>query len=577
MPECPGFKGGTLHHSEEHRMSKKEIKTGIEAWEDKTLKRVLDRNPERAEAFNTESGIPVKRLYTPLDLAASDYNRDLGFPGEYPYTRGVYPTMYRGRLWTMRNYAGFGTAEDTNKRFRYLLEHGMPGLSVAFDLPTQVGYDSDHPMSEGAVGRVGVAVDTLADMETIFQDIPLDQVSTSMTINAPATVLLAMYIVVGEKQGVSQDKLMGTTQNDILKEFIARGTYIFPPEPSLKLTMDIIAYCYKHVPRWNTLSITGYHFREAGADAIQELAFTLSDAILYIERASERGLDVDDFAPRLSYSLGCHRDLFEEVAKYRAARRLFAKIMKERFHAKDPRSYLFRTYSGSCGSTLIPQQPLNNTVRITMHALMGILGGHQAIHTACWDEGYAIPTEDSARLALRTQQILGHESGLCNTIDPLAGSYYVEALTDEIEKRTQEYMKKIDDMGGMLKAIETGFVFREIQESSMRFQRQVDSGEKIIVGLNKFTMPEEEDFEEQDIFESDPKVEKVQREKLAQVKGKRDKKEVLRALGELGEAIEKDENLMPFIIEAVRCYASLGEICGIMREKWGEFQPPTYI
>jgi len=558
-------------------MNKEDIKKGIETWEDRTLKRVLDRNPERAEVFTTESGIPVKRLYSPLDLATSDYNRDLGFPGEFPYTRGVYPTMYRGRLWTMRNYAGFGTAEDTNKRFRYLLEHGMPGLSVAFDLPTQVGYDSDHPMSEGAVGRVGVAVDTLADMETIFQDIPLDKVSTSMTINAPATVLLAMYIVVGEKQGVSRDELMGTTQNDILKEFIARGTYIFPPEPSLKLTMDIIEYCYKKVPKWNTLSITGYHFREAGADAIQELAFTLSDAVLYIEKARERGLDVDDFAPRLSYSLGCHRDLFEEVAKYRAARRLFAKIMKERFHAKDPRSYLFRTYSGSCGSTLIPQQPLNNTVRITMHALMGILGGHQAIHTACWDEGYAIPTEDSARLALRTQQILAHESGLCNTIDPLAGSYYVEALTDEIEKRTYQYMKKIDDMGGMLKAIETGFVFREIQESSVRFQRQVDKGEKIIVGLNKFAMPEEENFEEQDIFESDPKVEKVQREKLARVKAKRDGREVVRALRELGEAVERDENLMPFIIEAVRCYASLGEICGIMREKWGEFQPPTYI
>jgi methylmalonyl-CoA mutase N-terminal domain/subunit len=558
-------------------MNKKHIKKGIDAWENTTLKKVLDRSAERAETFTTESGIPVKRLYTPLDVTTSDYNRDLGFPGEYPYTRGVYPTMYRGRLWTMRNYAGFGTAEDTNKRFRYLLEHGMLGLSVAFDLPTQIGYDSDHPMAEGAVGRVGVAVDTLADMETIFKDIPLDKVSTSMTINAPATVLLAMYIVVGEKQGISQEKLMGTTQNDILKEFIARGTYIFPPEPSLKLTMDVIEYCYKHVPKWNTLSITGYHFREAGADAIQELVFTLSDALLYIEKAVERGLDVDDFAPRLSYSLGCHRDLFEEVAKYRAARRLFAKIMKERFNAKNPKSYLFRTYSGSCGSTLIPQQPLNNTVRITMHALMGILGGHQAIHTGCWDEGYAIPTEDSARLALRTQQVLAHEGGLCNTIDPLAGSYYVEALTDEIEKRASEYMKKIDDLGGMLKAIENGFVSREIQESSVKFQRQVDSGEKIIVGLNKFTMPEDEDFEERDIFESDPKVEKVQKKKLAQVKGKRNEKEVQQALSNLGKAIDRDENLMSCIIEAVRSYASLGEICGVMREKWGEFQSPTYI
>jgi len=558
-------------------MDQRQINNEMKAWEQTTLKRVLDKTAERQAAFTTESGIPVKRLYTPLDLADADYNGDLGYPGEYPYTRGVYPTMFRGRLWTMRNYAGFGTAEDTNKRFRYLLEQGMPGLSVAFDLPTQIGYDSDHPMSEGAVGRVGVAVDTLADMEIIFKDIPLDRVSTSMTINSPATVLLAMYIAVGEKQGVPKEKLIGTTQNDILKEFIARGTYIFPPKPSLKLTMDVIEYCYKLVPKWNTLSITGYHFREAGADAIQELAFTLADAILYIEKALERGLDVDDFAPRLSYSLSCHRDLFEEVAKYRAARRMFANIVKERFQAKNPKSYLFRTYSGSCGSTLMPQQPQNNIVRIAMHALMGVLGGHQAIHTACWDEGYAIPTEDSARLALRTQQILAHESGLCNTIDPLAGSYYVEALTDEIEKRTSEYLKKIDEMGGMLKAIENGFVFREIQESSVEFQRKVDSGEKVIVGLNKFVMPDEEDVEEQNIFEYDQRIEKVQQEKLAQVKAKRDTEQVNQALRELGNAIDQDENLMPYIIAAVQCYASLGEICGVMREKWGEYSPPIYI
>ena len=558
-------------------MDQRQINDEMKAWEQTTLQRVLDKTAEREASFTTESGIPVKRLYTPLDLADADYNGDLGYPGEYPYTRGVYPTMFRGRLWTMRNYAGFGTAEDTNKRFRYLLEQGMPGLSVAFDLPTQIGYDSDHPMSEGAVGRVGVAVDTLADMEIIFKDIPLDRVSTSMTINSPATVLLAMYIAVGEKQGVPKEKLIGTTQNDILKEFIARGTYIFPPKPSLKLTMDVIEYCFKHVPKWNTLSITGYHFREAGADAIQELAFTLADAILYIEKALERGLDVDDFAPRLSYSLSCHRDLFEEVAKYHAARRMFANIVKERFQAKNPKSYLFRTYSGSCGSTLMPQQPQNNIVRIAMHALMGVLGGHQAIHTACWDEGYAIPTEDSARLALRTQQILAHESGLCNTIDPLAGSYYVETLTDEIEKRTSGYLNKIDEMGGMLKAIENGFVFREIQESSVEFQRKVDSGEKVIVGLNKFVMPDEEDVEEQDIFEYDQRIEKVQQEKLAQVKAKRDTEQVNQALRELGNAIDQDENLMPCIIAAVQCYASLGEICGVMREKWGEYSPPIYI
>ena len=553
------------------------IKEGLERWEKTSLKGTLEASPEREPVFKTESDIPVKRVYTPLDLEERDYNTDLGFPGEYPYTRGVYPTMYRGRLWTMRNYAGFGTAEDTNKRYRYLLEQGMVGLSMAFDLPTQLGYDSDDPLSEGAVGRVGVAVDTLADMETIFEGIPLDKVSTSMTINAPATVLLAMYIAVGEKQGVSPKKLMGTTQNDILKEFIARGTYIFPPEPSIKLVLDIVEYCAQHVPRWNTLNIAGYHFREAGADAIQELAFTLGDTITYIEKAQERGLDVDYFAPRLSYSLGCYMDLFEEVAKYRAARRLFAKIMKDRFKAKDPKSYLFRIFTGSCGSTLVAQQPINNIVRVTMHALMGILGGDQAIHTACWDEGYAIPSEDAARTALRTQQILAYECGLSNTIDPLAGSYYVESLTNEIEKRAVEYLDRIDEMGGMLRAIENGFVYREIQESSVRFQERVHKGERIIVGLNKFVMPDEEDIGEQDIFQVDPQVEELQKGKLAATKAKRLEGDVKRTLAELGSAIERNDNLMPFIIDAVKAYASIGEICGVMREKWGEFTAPTHI
>jgi methylmalonyl-CoA mutase N-terminal domain/subunit len=546
-------------------------------WENTTLKKVLDKSPEREDVFKTESGIPVKRLYTPLDLEDIDYESKLGFPGEYPYTRGVYPTMYRGRYWTMRNYAGFGTAEDTNKRYRYLLEQGMVGLSMAFDLPTQLGYDSDDPLSEGAVGRVGVAVDSLADMETIFDGIPLDKVSTSMTINAPATVLLAMYIAVGEKQGVPQKKLMGTTQNDILKEFIARGTYIFPPEPSIKLVLDIVEHCAQHIPRWNTLNIAGYHFREAGANAIQELAFTLADAITYIEKAQERGLEVDYFAPRLSYSLGCYMDLFEEVAKYRAARRLFARIMKDRFQAKDPRSYLFRIFTGSCGSTLVTQQPISNIVRVTMHALMGILGGDQAIHTACWDEGYALPSEDSARIALRTQQILAHECGLCNTIDPLAGSYYVETLTNEIEKRASDYLKKIDDMGGMLRAIENGFVFREIQKSSVKFQERVDSGERVIVGLNKFVMPEEKDVEEQDIFEVHEEVEDLQKEKLLRVKAERIESDIKQTLSRLELAIDRDENLMPYIVEAVKCYATIGEICGVMRQKWGEFRAPAYI
>jgi len=554
------------------------IKDSMIQWENTTLKKALSRSPEREEVFQTESGIPVKRLYTPLDFEDMDYENDLGFPGQYPYTRGVYPTMYRGRLWTMRNYAGFGTAEDTNKRFRYLLEQGMVGLSIAFDLPTQLGYDSDDPLAQGAVGRVGVAVDSLADMEIIFNGIPLDKVSTSMTINAPATILLAMYIAVGEKQGVPKEKLMGTTQNDILKEFIARGTYIFPPEPSIKLALDIVEYCAESVPRWNTMNITGYHFREAGADAVQELAFTIADAITYIEKARERGLEVDFFAPRLSYSLGCYMDLFEEVAKYRAARRMFARIMKDRFKAKDPRSYLFRIFTGSCGSTLVSQQPINNIVRVTVHALMGILGGDQAIHTASWDEGYSIPSEDSARIALRTQQILAYECGLCNTVDPLGGSYYVESLTNEIERRASEYLDKIDQMGGMLDAIENGFVFKEIQESSVKFQERVDSGKRIIVGLNKFQMPEEDHMEEeQDIFEVDPGVEELQKKKLKEVRAKRQDKDVRDSLVELEKAITRNENLMPYIIDAVKAYATVGEICGIMGEKWGEFKSPTYI
>ena len=553
------------------------IQQEMDHWEKGTLKKVLDESPEREQTFKTESGIPTKRLYTPLDLEGTDYTGEIGFPGDYPYTRGVYPTMYRGRLWTMRNYSGFGTAEDTNKRYRYLLEQGMAGLSMAFDLPTQLGFDSDDPMAEGAVGRVGVAVDSLADMEVIFDGIPLNKVSTSMTINATAPILLAMYIAVGEKQGVPQEKLMGTTQNDILKEFIARGTYIFPPVPSIKLVLDIVEYCAKHVPRWNTLNITGYHFREAGADAVQELAFTIADAVTYIEKAKERGLDVDFFAPRLSYSLGCYMDLFEEISKYRAARRLFAKVMKERFQAKDPKSYLFRIFAGSCGSTLVSQQPINNIVRVAMHTLMGILGGTQAIHTACWDEGYSIPTEEAATVALRTQQVLAHESGLCNTIDPLGGSYYVESLTSEIEKRASELLDKIDGMGGMLGAIENGFVFKEIQESSVRFQQRVDSGERVIVGLNKFTMADEKAMEERDIFEVDASVEVTQKNRVAELKAHRNPDHVKKSLEALALGIDNNENLMPCIITAVKSYATIGEICGVMRSQWGEFKAPTHI
>lgn len=552
------------------------IKTANDKWQDTILQDQLERSPELNDSFTTESGIPVKRLYTPLDLEQTDYLADIGFPGAYPYTRGVYPTMYRGRHWTMRMYAGFGTAEDTNQRFRYLLKEGMRGLSIAFDLPTQLGYDSDNPLAEGSVGRVGVAVDSLADMEIIFNGIPLDRISTSMTINAPAAVLLAMYIALGEKQGVSAENLTGTTQNDILKEFIARGTYIFPPGPSMKLAMDVVEHCFKHLPKWNTMSITGYHIREAGADAVQELAFTLANAIAYIEAAQNRGLNVDDFASRLSYSLGCHRDLFEEIAKFRAARRIFAKIMKERFQAKDPKSQLFRTFSGSCGSTLVAQQPLNNTVRITMHALMGILGGHQAIHTASWDEGYALPAEDASKLSLRTQQILAHESGLCNTIDPLAGSYYVESLTSEIEKRVTDYLQKIDELGGMLKAIESGFIADEIQESSLKLQQAIDSGEKSIIGLNKY-IEEETDTPQSEYLQIDQEIDEQQKEKLAKVKAARDSVAVAKALKDLDDAMDRDENLMIPIIAAVKEYATVGEICGAIRNKWGEFSDSSSV
>ncbi|MCC6203267.1 MAG: methylmalonyl-CoA mutase [Gammaproteobacteria bacterium] len=551
-----------------------DLTAALARWENEVLGPALADSPETQAEFTTGSGLPVKRLYTPLDLAGIDYRNEIGFPGEHPYTRGVYPSMYRGRPWTMRIYAGFGTAEDTNQRFRHLLDQGMRGLSIAFDLPTQTGYDSDHPMAEGAVGRVGVAVDTLADMETIFRGIPLDQVSTSMTINAPATILLAMYVAVGERQGVPIRKLSGTTQNDILKEFIARGSFIFPLEPSMKLTMDVVEYCARNLPKWNTMSIAGYHIREAGADAVQELAFTLADAIAYIEAARARGLDVDEFASRMSYSLGCHRDLFEEVAKFRAARKVFARIMRDRFQAKDPRSCLFRTFSGSCGSTLVAQQPLNNTVRIALHALMAVLGGHQAIHTASWDEGHAIPTEEAATLALRTQQILAHETNLCNTIDPLAGSYYVESLTDEIARRTTEYLDKIDAMGGMLRAIESGYIAAELQKASIRLQQRIDSGEQVIVGQNRFS-EEESDKEQQEYFALDERVEQQQRQRLAEVKAQRDATAVQAALRDVGEVIRHGDNVMPCLIRAVQSYATLGEICAVMREHWGEFNVST--
>ncbi|MEN6491564.1 MAG: methylmalonyl-CoA mutase family protein, partial [Rectinema sp.] len=479
-------------------------------------------------------------------------------------------TMYRGRLWTMRQYAGFGTAEESNARYKYLLEQGQTGLSVAFDLPTQIGYDSDHPLSEGEVGKVGVAIDSLADMEVLFGGIPLDKVSTSMTINAPAAVLLAMYIVVAEKQGVGAEALNGTIQNDILKEYIARGTYIFPPAPSMRLITDIFEYCSKHVPNWNTISISGYHIREAGATAVQEVAFTLADGIAYVEAAIRAGLDVDEFAPRLSFFFNAHNDLFEEVAKFRAARRVWAHIMRDRFGAKNPKSWMLRFHTQTGGSTLTAQQPDNNIIRVTLQALAAVLGGTQSLHTNSRDEALALPTEEAVRIALRTQQIIAYESGAAETVDPLAGSYYVESLTDRIEKEALQYIKRIDDLGGAVKAIEQGYIQQEIQDSAYAWQMDVEKNERIIVGLNKFQVKENPP---KGLLRVDPAVGEHQRQKLASLKANRNQNNVDSALASLRKAASGADNLMPPILEAVRAYATLGEICGVLREEFGEYKP----
>jgi len=548
------------------------IKVRKNLWDRETVPKSLSRMPERRNEFCTSSNIKVKRVYTPLDIENFDYMRDLGFPGEYPFTRGVYPTMYRARLWTMRQYAGFGTAEQTNKRFRYLLEHGQTGLSVAFDYPTQLGYDCDHPLALGEVGRVGVSVCTLRDMETLFDEIPLDKVTTSMTINAPATVLLAMYIAVGEKQGIPQSSLGGTVQNDILKEYIARGLYTFPPKPSMKLTTDIFEYCAEKIPRWNTISISGYHIREAGATAVQEVAFTLANGIAYVQAAVDRGLDLDNFARRLSFFFASHNDFFEEIAKFRAARRLWAKIMKERFHAKNPRSWLLRFHTQTSGVALTAQQPLNNIIRVTLQALAAVLGGTQSLHTNSFDEAWALPSELAVRIALRTQQIIAYESEVTNTIDPLGGSYYVEALTNEIEEKAMEYIQKIDDMGGAVVAIEKGYLQREIVESAYRHQKEIETKEKIVVGVNEFQIEEEIPME---ILRVDPVVEKMQKEKLNEIKQQRDNAKVRSVLDELYDAAVKGENLMPYIIRAVKAYATLQEICDVLRQVYGEYKAPS--
>ncbi|MEM1537726.1 MAG: methylmalonyl-CoA mutase family protein [Candidatus Nezhaarchaeales archaeon] len=548
-----------------------EVKAKLEEWEREKVLKLLNKAPERKKEFTTLSGIPVKRLYTPIDVKA-EYLRDLGFPGEYPYTRGIYPTMYRGRIWTMRQYAGYGTAEETNQRFKFLLKEGQTGLSVAFDLPTQLGYDPDHPLSAGEVGRVGVSIATLRDMEALFNGIPLDKVTTSMTINATCPTVLAMYVAVAEKQGIPPKALGGTVQNDILKEYVARGNYIYPPEPSMKLVVDVIEYCVKEMPRWNPISVSGYHMREAGATAVQEVAFTLSSGIAYVEACIKRGLDVDSFAPRISFFFGAHNDLFEEVCKFRAARRLWARIMKERFDAKNPDSCRLRFHVQTDGVTLTAQQPLNNIVRVTLQALAATLGGAQSVHTNSFDEALCLPTEEAVRVALRTQQIIAFESNVTNTVDPLGGSYYVEWLTDEIESRAESYIKRIDSMGGMVKAVENGYVQREIADSAYKYQKAVENNELVVVGVNAFTIEEKPPLK---LLRVRPEVEEAQRMRLAKVKAERDQQRVKSALLKLSEAARSDENVMAAVLECVKAYVTLQEISDALREVYGEYKAPT--
>ncbi|MGA9288793.1 MAG: methylmalonyl-CoA mutase family protein [Anaerobacillus sp.] len=538
----------------------------FEEWKALTEK-LIEKYPEKKDAFKTSSGIDIERLGHPKKLD-ENYMDKLGLPGQYPYTRGIQPTMYRGRTWTMRQYAGFGSAEETNKRFRYLLDQGQTGLSVAFDLPTQIGYDSDDMMAKGEVGKVGVAIDSLNDMEALLRGIPLDKVSTSMTINAPASVLLAMYIVVAEKQGVSQAQISGTIQNDILKEYIARGTYIFPPKPSMRLITDIFAYCAEHVPRWNTISISGYHIREAGSTAAQELAFTIANGIAYVDAAIETGLKVDDFAPRLAFFFNGHNQFLEEVAKFRAARRIWAKIMKERYGAKKSKSLQLRFHTQVAGSTLTAQQPDNNIVRVTLQALAAVFGGTQSLHTNAKDEALALPTEDSARIALRTQQIIANEIGVTDTVDPLGGSYYIEELTDQLEAYVFDYIQKIDDMGGAVSAVEQGYMQREIHQAAYETQKKIESGEEVVVGMNKYQLQDEPKPE---LHRIDPELQRKQVEKLEALRSSRDQNRVSARLEELKDGARGNKNLMPLIIECVRDYCTVGEICGVLREEFGEY------
>jgi len=549
----------------------KRLKEAIKKWEEGTLAKSLARMPERDDHFETPSGIPIERLYIPRKSDAEYLNR-LGFPGEHPFTRGVQTTMYRGRLWTMRQYAGYATAEETNKRFQYLLDQGQTGLSIAFDLPTQIGYDADDPLASGEVGKVGVSISCLEDMEQLFDGIPLDKVSTSMTINAPAAILLAMYIAIARRQGVDLPSLRGTIQNDILKEYVARGTYIFPPKPAIRLTTDVFQYCKDSVPRWNTISVSGYHMREAGATAVQELAFTLANAIAYLETGIQAGLSVDEIAPQMAFFFNAHNDLLEEIAKFRAARRMWSSILRDRFGARDPRSWRLRFHTQTAGSTLTAQQPMNNITRVTIQALAAILGGTQSLHTNSLDEALSLPTTHSVQVALRTQQILAFESGVADTIDPLGGAYAIESLTDEIESRARAYLENIDAIGGALAAVESGYMQREIQESAYRTQKKIECGETVVVGVNAFQTEEPTSPER---LKVDPSIEKLQRARLKEFRAKRDTKHVESELQRIASAARGDENLMPLFIEAVEAGATLGEICACLREIWGEYRSPS--
>ncbi len=556
------------------RRKLEELRQKRRDWEATTLQRSLEQLPERQARFSTVSDLEIDRVSGPDDLPNFDYARDLGLPGEYPFTRGIHPTMYRGRLWTMREFAGFGSAEDTNRRFHYLLKQGQTGLSVAFDMPTLMGYDSDHPRALGEVGREGVAVDSIEDMAVLLRELPLDRVTTSMTINAPANVLLAMYVAAAESAGYPWTTIGGTTQTDMLKEFIAQKEWIVPPRPSMKLIQDMLVFGARELPHWNVISISGYHIREAGATAVQELAFTLADGIAYVQAGIDASLAVDEFAPRLSFFFDCHNDFFEELAKFRAARRLWARIMRDRFGAKNPRSWWLRFHTQTAGVSLTAQQPLNNIVRVTIQALAAVLGGTQSLHTNSMDETYALPTEEAVMVALRTQQIIAHESGVANTVDPLGGAYFVEALTNQMEAEAEAYIKKIDDLGGMVHAVERGYPQREIAEASYRYQQQLERKEKIVVGVNEFAIPEEQPIP---LLRIDPEVERRQIERVGRVRADRDQHLAVAALQDLRRATEAGENTMYKILECVKARVTIGEICDVFRSVYGEYREPAIL